>query len=340
MGLRVGLAWTGLALGLLGCSTSSSGGAQPGDAGTDGPDLADWDRPIVRPDDGTATASRAACSYARGALPGETLGASVPVDKDIPIQTIVVLVQENRSFDSYFAHLGAYAGRTDIDSAPDSTTNPELIGSPSSQQHPFVHAPHLCALDTNHEWAGTHLEYDDGKMDGFYQANTGWGDPPDAAPPAVSDPDRALWWYDQRDIPFYYALASTFAIGDRYFSSLLGPTWPNRDYLYMATSLGVTNEAFPDLTDFTFPQNDALIFDELEKRHVTWNLYFDGIPPEAGAAGPNILSRWGRDPSRRMADFFAQAQSGTLPQVAFVSAVFGHDGPGANDEHPPSDIQY
>ena len=348
MGVRLvlasNLAGGSLALGVA-AACGGSNGAPPGppDAADDaGPpvDASDWDRPVTRPDDDAAAAARAACAYGRGALPAETLGRSSPVDVAIPIETVVVLMQENRSFDSYFAHLNRYAGRTDIESAPDTASNPETVGPVPTPQHPFMHAPHLCALDTNHEWAGTHLSYDDGKMDGFYQASTGWGDPPDGAPPEVNDPGRVMWWYDERDIPFYYGLASTFAIGDHYFSSLLGPTWPNRDYLYMATSMGVTTEAFPDLGDWTYPQRDALVMDELEKRGVTWNLYADGLPPETVAAGPNILARWGRNPLLHVADFIAQVQAGTLPQVAFLDAYFGHDGPSGDDEHPPADVQF
>ncbi|MGH7297072.1 MAG: phospholipase C [Polyangiaceae bacterium] len=319
--------------------SAASGGA---DAGADAlSDANDWDRPVTRPDDDAATASRAACAFARGALPAETLGASMPVDVDIPVQNIVVVMQENRSFDSYFARLNDYAGRHDIESPPAGAAVPEIVGAANPTMHPLMHAPHLCALDTNHEWDGTHLEYDDGKMDGFYQANTGWGDPPDGAAPSVSDPSRALWWYDQTDIPFYYALAGTFAIADHYFSSLLGPTWPNRDYLYLATSMGITTSAFPDLTSLPYPGSDVLIFDELERRGITWSIYADGLPPETVAAGPNILSRWpGHYPLLHVADYLSQAAAGTLPQVAFVDAVFGHDDSTQIDEHPPADIQF
>ena len=59
------------------------------------------------------------------------------------------------------------------------------------------------------------------------------------------------------------------------------------------------------------------------------------------AAGPNILARWpARNPLLHTADFIAQAQAGTLPQVAFVDAIFGHDKSTQNDEHPPADIQF
>ena len=51
---------------------------------------------------------------------------------------------------------------------------------------------------------------------------------------------RALSYYDESDIPFYYWLASEFSIADHYHCSLLGPTWPNRMYMYAAGSRGAT----------------------------------------------------------------------------------------------------
>src|SRR5437879_4942002 len=66
------------------------------------PTPAEWDRAVTRPDDVTAKTKRDGCTFARGAMPAETLGTSVLVDKDIPIETIVVVIQENHSFDNYF----------------------------------------------------------------------------------------------------------------------------------------------------------------------------------------------------------------------------------------------
>ena len=129
-----------------------------------------WDQPVTRPDDTTAQMQRAACAYNRGDMPAATLGPGTPIDTDIPIDNIVVVVMENHSFDSYLGHLNQYANRTDIESADAGATNPGVDGGPV----PWAHAPHPCSLDTNHEWLGTHLEIDDGKMDGFVKVNDGY----------------------------------------------------------------------------------------------------------------------------------------------------------------------
>jgi phospholipase C len=282
--------------------------------------------------DAEAVTARAACTFKAGALAADTLGPSAPLGEAIPVNTVVILMQENRSFDAYFAHLG----RPDVEAATDLVTNPTGAGG----SVPYVHAPHLCALDTNHEWTGSHQAYDDGRNDGFYLTNQGWLDGP--LPPggtALLDGARALWWEDERDIPFYYALARTFAIGDHYFSSMMGPTWPNRDFLYAATSFGVIDATVPNLSDAPYPQVDATIFDTLEKAHVTWNIFTDGLPGPTVVVGAGLAARWGRNPVLPMSEFYARAAAGTLPQVAFVEPHLGAPKSTQDDEHPPADLQ-
>src|SRR5687768_7984917 len=113
------------ALVIAGCSTSETGSVTP-----DGrpPTPSEWDRAVVRPVDGQAAAQRAACTFHRGAMPAETLGASAPLGEDIPIDTVVILMQENRSFDHYFAELPRFARRNDIEVPPAGASNPDLQG--------------------------------------------------------------------------------------------------------------------------------------------------------------------------------------------------------------------
>jgi phospholipase C len=298
-----------------------------------------WDQPVTRVSDGTSTTNRAACKYQRGDMPAATLGPSIPIDQDIPIDNIVVVMMENHSFDSYLGHLNAYAHRTDIESAPASASNPTVDGGTA----PWIHGPHPCAADTDHSWGGTHHEIDDGKMDGFAIANQGYNAPADAGanPGPLYDGARAMWWYDQTDLPFYYQLASTYALADHYHCSVPGPTWPNRMYLISATSFGQTTNAWPDLSAYPFPGNDASVLDELEKRHVTWELYTDGSPGAGVVYGVAGAHRWGRTPNTTFAQFQKDAAAGKLPQVSFVDPNLtseSHGGAGT-DEHPPGDIQ-
>jgi phospholipase C len=196
-------------------------------------------------------------------------------------------MQENRSFDTYLGHLNAYAHRTDIDSAPANSTNPDAMGRP----HPYEHAPALCFADTDHSWHASHEQWDDGQNDGFYVTNE--GSMVDEAGVNLEDGDRSLWWYDQRDIPFHYALYSTFAISDAYYCAILGPTWPNRMYLYGATSLGVTSSVFPDLDAYATVPTNLVVFDELAQRQVPFAIFAESAPGLGVMLGPSLLSRYG-----------------------------------------------
>src|SRR5256885_5728275 len=81
--------------------------------------------------------------------------------------------------------------------------------------------------------------------DGFVRVN----DATEQIDNGVESPtdDQTMGFYNQNEIPFYYDLAQKFAISDRYFCSVLGPTFPNRSYLMAATSFGdlTTSEIGP-----------------------------------------------------------------------------------------------
>jgi phospholipase C len=316
----------GATMSAAGCNEGTIPSAMPGPAA--------WNRAVTRPDDATAASMRASCGYKAGALPAETLGASTPVDNDIPIQKIVVIMQENRSFDSYFSSFAKFANRTDIEVAPDNVTVPQKINTPGSPTVARAHAPHKCTLDTDHSWKASHEDYDNGLNDGFFQANNDPSQPNDEG-----DGARALFYYDQTDIPFYYNLANTFGIADHYHCGLLGPTWPNRMYFYSATSFGHTDNTFPDLTGKDYPDVMTSIFDELEQRQISWNIFADSTPGAAVVYATSIVSRWGRNPILRSGDLMTAIAAGTLPQVSFIDGELGEEGPAGNDEHPPGDIE-
>ncbi|MBP9112644.1 MAG: hypothetical protein KBF88_07525, partial [Polyangiaceae bacterium] len=318
----------------------------------------------VEETDDAYSADRAACRFKRGAKSEVTagVGAKIPAGT---VEKIVVLMQENRSFDHLFHNLNNYAKRSDIDLAKEivQPMKPDYSGE-GRDQGPFVegqHAPHLCFGDTNHEWYAAHEQFNNGKMNGFWQTNqskTELGLAPEHTLGA-----RALWWYDERDIPFYYDLAATFGIGDKYFSSVLGPTFPNRDFLYGATSKGLTYNFSPtpkhakDLGDHPFqhmydPDNPETIFDALEAKGISWKVYsavskfgidlpiVAGVSSAIGSAGP--FTRWGVKSIthfKDIGDYYEDAKKGELPAVSFVDANLTGGAPPSNDDHPPGNIQ-
>jgi len=355
---------TGTKPGKEGGATSDSGcgTTHAGDASY--PIPCSWNATHTRPTDTAAAASRASCTFARGAMPAETVGPTTSLDTEIPVEHVVVLMQENRSFDSYLGHLAKYeAGKgitNTIESAPDTASNPPYPvgmldggagasdgggadgGADGGTSFPYTHAPQLCFFDTNHSWGGAHVEYDNGRNDGFYFMNNGAGDTGEATmgiAPAQLSGARALWWYDERDLPFDYSLYSTFAMGDQYYSALLGPTYPNRMYLYSATSFGLTTNLFPSLASYPTVETPVIIFDELAVRGVSFTWYTEGSPAEDVVLFDTAELRYGHKPNASVTQFLADAKAGTLPAVSFVDGDNMNETTTGDDEHPPSEIE-
>ncbi|HEY1957474.1 MAG TPA: alkaline phosphatase family protein [Polyangiaceae bacterium] len=251
---------------------------------------------------------RAACAFGAGALTTDTVGPNVPHGDALPFKHVVFLMMENRSFDSYFSKLPSY-GVTDVDVAPDDASNPDP-GPPVTQVKRF-HETRYCIVNTTHDWGPVHLQYDDGAMDGFVVTN----DPGGA---------RSMGYYDQTDLPFYYWLAKTFALSDRHFSSLLGPTWPNRFFFYGATSWGRT------MTPDTPPLNETKIVNEMDDAGRSWQIYRDGLLDFTIVFGPQYAGT-------SMSNFFSDVANDTLPDLSILDPSF--NGTAQDDEHPPTNMQ-
>ena len=91
-------------------------------------------------------------------------------------------------------------------------------------------------------WHATHLQWADGKLDGFVTATQ------ELIPD--KDPTRAMGYWTERDLPFYYGLARTFPLADRWFSSCLGPTFPNRRFLISGTANGLIDDLPMNMADY------------------------------------------------------------------------------------------
>jgi phospholipase C len=203
------------------------------------------------------------------------------------------------------------------------------------------HDPRRCVgPDLDHGWLSTHREanfdhpnntLENFLADGFVRVND-MTEQIDKAGAEDPTEDQTMNFYTQSEIPFYYDLAQKFAIDDRYFSSVLGPTFPNRAYLLAGTSFGhvTTSDTFPPTGGYK-PVNGT-IFDLLDKSNITWTDYFQDAPQAASFhTSAHFLP---------LPLFLAQAAAGTLPQVSFVDPNFGLGGRAfENDEHPPTDIQ-
>jgi phospholipase C len=183
----------------------------------------------------------------------------------------------------------------------------------------------LRTADPDHSYAGSHLQYDGGRMDGFF----------------LSSGEVAIGYYTERELPFYYSLfdAPDAALCGTYFCSILGPTWPNRFYLMSGTSGGITTNDF-----FGFGIFDSgewpIVLDPLEDGGVTWKIYnIGGIDDVPSGESDNVAvfrSRWAHDPRTlgTLDDYPRDCAEGTLPAVSWLIPSVTNQ----VDEHPPADV--
>jgi phospholipase C len=260
-------------------------------------------------------ASRNACAFHAGDLAATTLGLDEARRKAIPLEHIIVILKENRSFDHVFGGLEKL--QPDVDVADATWTNLDAAGKTVT---PFHLETTCVGFDPDHQWAAMHTQVDAGKMDGFVKS---------AASSTGGDGHFVMGHYEEADLPFYYFLASTFSIADRYFPSVRSGTFPNRDYMLMGTSDKVRSTQFSTWPDPALPT----IFDRLTAAGVTWGVYGDDHPLEETLNNPaknwEKLNKWS-SVSKLLADFAAD----TVPSVVFVDGRENID-----DEHPTADMQ-
>ncbi|HEX6855393.1 MAG TPA: alkaline phosphatase family protein [Streptosporangiaceae bacterium] len=304
---------------------------------------------------------------ARAAAPGERPEPSRPPGTDLlpQLKHIVVLMMENHSYDNY---LGMLRGRGDgfplgADGEPD------VWNTGADGQR--IRAHHLASTRQragipSQSWHATHHQWQGGSCDGFVTATQRVVDAPgtDQADAAA----LAMGYWTEQDLPFYYGLARTFPLADRWFGSCLGPTFPNRRFLIAGTAHGLISDAPYDLLDYP---PAGTIFDLLTRHGVSWVNYHP-------VAGDQSRLRRYRHHGQRMArrrllsagrfhqsvaqgiqkdiqftadvypvgfgrymqhvrstdEFFADAQDGTLPSFSIVDPDFTEF-----SEENPQDVQ-
>jgi phospholipase C len=235
-------------------------------------------------------------------LPDPGRPAGTP-DASMPFDHIVVVMMENHSFDNYLGMLPRRGHPGGVDGFKFDSS-----GAPANRQ-PYkngyvvpVHAQSMCQPpDVDQTWNGTHMQVDGGRMDGFAKNKVG----------------SMLYW-DESDIPFYYSLAKTFTVGNRWFCSAPCQTFPNRRFLLAATAEGListdTNSIFDPL-----PKNGT-IFDRLNQHGISWANYFTDLP---GTGVWEKIPQSNPDKIKPVGQFFADCANGTLPAVSFVDPEFG-----------------
>jgi phospholipase C len=275
------------------------------------------------------------------------------------IRHIVVLMMENHSYDNY---LGTLAGRGDglplgPDGKPD-VTNTGLNGKPVALHH--APGPVQEHHSPTQSWHASHIQFDDGRCDGFVRSVQVTVPKADAAEP------MAYW--SGADLPFYHGLAETFPVADQWFCSCLGPTFPNRRFLISGTAHGLIDDLPFCMVDYP---PAGTIFDLLDRYGISWVDYHNvspikilltrllGRPGLVAARRLLSLARWvppvvnavkGNKTFtadlyplgllnclrhlRTAKRFFTDADNGTLPAFSIVDPDFG-----SFSEENPQDIR-
>ena len=230
----------------------------------------------------------------------------LPAGERSGIEHVVVVMMENRSFDHFLGWLphsnGRQAGLRFADAA--GVIHPTHALAPDFQGCGFA--------DPDHSYSGGRIEFNNGECNGWLRAG---------------DNDiYSIGYYERADLPFLGRAAVDYTACDRYFCGILGPTFPNRFYQHAAQTDRLSNT----LALATMPT----IWDRLAARGISARYYFSDLP---------FLALWGpkyTSITRPITEFFASAQSGTLPAVSFIDPVFsGEDQGTSSDDHPHADIR-
>jgi phospholipase C len=221
------------------------------------------------------------------------------------IKHVVVLMQENRSFDHYFGAMPGIRGFGDPTAIPGvfKQADPQ---NPDGYLYPFhadTRSTSAQALpSTSHDWLPQHDSWDNGAMDGFVTArlNTNIDDYDGI------DGQYSMAYFKRDDVPFQWALADAFTICDGYHCSVLGPTWPNR--LYLMTGQIDPTGANGGPTYGNYVPSDSYSWttypELLSKAEVSWKVY-----QEIDNYGFNVL------------EYFEQYQNASVSSPLYQGAM-------------------
>lgn len=223
------------------------------------------------------------------------------------ITNLVVVMMENRSYDHYLGArklegLGGEGLTTEM-------SNPDGEGGVVTVYPESVY----CVPDPPHGWDSSRTQLAGGDNSGFvtaYQQSQG------------DVPPHVMGYFGRNDVPIHWAIADAYASCDQWYSSVLGPTWPNRMYLHSGQSGGLKSNELPAPGGI----NWRSIWHSLTDAGVAWAYYYQDLPFVPLFQGVEVDGTV----KRYAYDFFDDAEAGQLPPVAFVEPAFQ-----LNDDHPP-----
>ncbi len=259
-----------------------------------------------------------ACALAFSLMPA--WARTVP--NDFAIKHIVIVMQENHTFDNYF---GTYPGANGIN-AP--AVPQEPLGSGQSVL-PFHISRSVIPSDLDHSWTTAHEAYNGGKMNRFVIA---------------ARSNLTMGYFDYHQIPYYWDYASQFVLLDNYYSSVMGSSLPNHLYLIAGQAGSLVSNSRFGAINFTSSKIHNSIFefksivDELDANHISWKYYAGGYPYLNNWNPLPAFASFKNNPSRMSnladtAQFRTDVKSNSLPSVVWIMPETD-----ALSEHPPHDV--
>jgi phospholipase C len=245
-----------------------------------------------------------------------------------PIKHLVVLLQENHTFDNYF---GTYPG---ADGIPVGTTMPIDPSNPTAGSVTPWHIGNSTITDLSHTAVTFRGQYDNGKMDGFVSYLN-----------SINQKGQlSMGYYDGSDIPYYWNLADSYVLFDRFFSSAADGSFAN--HMYWVAGVSPVAGRGQQLSDLL--ANVPTIFDRLQAAGVSWKFYVENYDPEityrnqanAGNRASQVIwvpllnfDRFIDDPNLsshivNLDQYYVDLENGTLPAVSYIV-------PSGASEHPP-----
>lgn len=264
------------------------------------------------------------------------------------IKHVVVLMLENRSYD----HMLGYLQISGAEGVPLDASNPSDLGWGGHASASIIAregGDFVTNPDPGHE-------FDDVTFQLFAQhnipaistpTNNGFvmsycaAKGPNGLPVGLGIGQRIMHCFSPSQLPVLSTLAKNYTLCDHWFSSVPGPTWPNRFFAHAATSNGHIDspaglEAVKDELGFS-TYGMHTIFESLEKAEHTWNIYYHDFPQSLALT--NLHRRM--DQFVDISQFHNDAHTGKLPSYSFIEPRY-FDIPleePANDMHPPHDVR-
>jgi phospholipase C len=248
----------------------------------------------------------------------------LPSPADMPLDTFVVLMMENRSFDHYFGW------HPDADAKNEGLAYPDATGAklPTFRLTPDFQG---CQYrDPDHSWLGGRWQWNRGRNDRFVTGDES----------LEGSDEFAIGYYLKQDLPFIPHVADAYTLYDRWFTSIMASTWPNRHYQWGAQSGGVKNNGSVGAAVSGGGGEGLYTWETIDNRAtangVTFRYYYSDLPFGGVYGRDTVLN------SAPMQQFYADAAAGNLPNICFVDPPFRDGGGGdglSADEHPHGDVR-